>query len=327
MSDQKGTLPLIQEADLKGNCLRLNRNFTILSGDINSLQGQVAALTPATSGLAGAITKNGQVVYGTHSQRTQNASPSTLLASLFVEIDRGNVVYEAQNITAGNAQWVFVSGIYGAALAQEPTDLGVNDAGFLFFATDTRVLSRWSGSAWVLVGSSFTNPMTTLGDILYENGVPAPARLVGNLTTTREFLISQGLGVIANAPFWGILKIGDVLGLTAPAYHQINKTGTLASANIRTAGGTVLPAGTYRLNATLSVTPTGAATVGITFTWTDDRGNSVVSTGMQFSGSTAVPVYASIPIELDGTHDLTVAVTTVTGTVTYNLTVVVEQIR
>ena len=147
MSDQKGTLPLIQEADLKGNCLRLNRNFTILSGDINSLQGQVAALTPATSGLAGAITKNGQVVYGTHSQRTQNASPSTLLASLFVEIDRGNVVYEAQNITAGNAQWVFVSGIYGAALAQEPTDLGVNDAGFLFFATDTRVLSRWSGSA------------------------------------------------------------------------------------------------------------------------------------------------------------------------------------
>ena len=169
--------------------------------------------------------------------------------------------------------------------------------------------------------------MVRLGDILYENGVPAPARLVGNLTTTREFLISQGLGVIANAPFWGILKIGDVLGLTAPAYHQINKTGTLASANIRTAGGTVLPAGTYRLNATLSVTPTGAATVGITFTWTDDRGNSVVSTGMQFSGSTAVPVYASIPIELDGTHDLTVAVTTVTGTVTYNLTVIVEQIR
>lgn len=56
----------------------------------------------------------------------------------------------------------------------------------------------------------FSNPMTTLGDILYENASPAATRLPGNTTSVREFLVSQGASGAAQAPFWGTLQPADL---------------------------------------------------------------------------------------------------------------------
>ena len=67
------------------------------------------------------------------------------------------------------------------------------------------------------------SPMTTLGDIIYENASPAAARLAGNASVTREFLNQTGNGTISAAPAWGTIAASDV-----PALNQ-NTTGTAAN--------------------------------------------------------------------------------------------------
>lgn len=65
-----------------------------------------------------------------------------------------------------------------------------------------------------------SNPMTTLGDILYENATPVPARLAGNTTTTKKFLRQTGTGSGSAAPAWDTIVAADLptlSGITAPA--------------------------------------------------------------------------------------------------------------
>jgi hypothetical protein len=52
--------------------------------------------------------------------------------------------------------------------------------------------------------------MTTLGDMIYENATPAPARLAGNATATKKFLTQTGTGAISAAPGWGVIAAGDL---------------------------------------------------------------------------------------------------------------------
>jgi hypothetical protein len=59
-----------------------------------------------------------------------------------------------------------------------------------------------------------TGLMTTLGDIIYENATPAPARLAGNTTTTKEYLSQTGNGTISAAPAWAQINYADITGTT-----------------------------------------------------------------------------------------------------------------
>lgn len=117
-----------------------------------------------------------------------------------------------------------------------------------------------------------TSPMTTLGDIIYENSTPAAARLAGNTTTTKKFLTQTGNGTISAAPAWGtidlsvdggatILPIANggtgsatqnfvaVFGVTAPTGVAATDTANIQAqitAASAAGGGTVqLQAGTY----------------------------------------------------------------------------------
>lgn len=56
----------------------------------------------------------------------------------------------------------------------------------------------------------FTSPMTTLGDIIYENATPAAARLAGNTTSTKNFLTQTGTGSVSASPAWGIIAASDL---------------------------------------------------------------------------------------------------------------------
>lgn len=67
-----------------------------------------------------------------------------------------------------------------------------------------------------------TLPLTTLGDLLYEDATPAAARLAGNTSATKKFLAQTGNGTISAAPGWGTIAAGDV-----PTLNQ-NTTGTAA---------------------------------------------------------------------------------------------------
>lgn len=58
-----------------------------------------------------------------------------------------------------------------------------------------------TSSSWGTI-SGMTNPMTTLGDLVYEDATPTPARLAGNTTTAKQFLTQTGNGTISAAPSW-----------------------------------------------------------------------------------------------------------------------------
>lgn len=88
-----------------------------------------------------------------------------------------------------------------------------------------QVLTATSSTAadWQTPASGFANPMTSLGDIIYENGTPAPTRLPGNTTSAKNFLVQTGTGSASAAPGWGTIVAGDV-----PTLNQ-NTTGTASN--------------------------------------------------------------------------------------------------
>lgn len=73
---------------------------------------------------------------------------------------------------------------------------------------------------WATAGGGFTNPMTTLGDTMYEDATPTAARLAGNATAIKQFLSSTGTGSAAQAPAWSALGLSDipVIDPTATGY-------------------------------------------------------------------------------------------------------------
>jgi hypothetical protein len=90
------------------------------------------------------------------------------------------------------------------------TRLGVGVDGTILTADSAQATGiKWAVATWL------TNPMTTLGDIIYENATPAAARLAGNTTTTKKFLTQTGTGTISAAPAWSTIVAADVPDLSA----------------------------------------------------------------------------------------------------------------
>lgn len=91
---------------------------------------------------------------------------------------------------------------------------------------------------YVSSGGGFANPMTTLGDIIYENGTPAAARLAGSTSATKQFLTQAGNGSVSAAPAWGAIARAD---LPNPV-KSVTTTNTTASTDCVTlcsaSGGT-----------------------------------------------------------------------------------------
>ena len=69
-------------------------------------------------------------------------------------------------------------------------------------------------------------PMTTLGDTLYENATPAPARLAGNTSTTMAGYTQTGTGSLSAAPGWTLYAGGGASPLSATV------SGSLAQSQI-----------------------------------------------------------------------------------------------
>ena len=51
-------------------------------------------------------------------------------------------------------------------------------------------------------GGGFANPMTTLGDMIYEDSTPAANRVAGNTTASLECLLQIGDGTFSASPYW-----------------------------------------------------------------------------------------------------------------------------
>jgi hypothetical protein len=70
------------------------------------------------------------------------------------------------------------------------------------------------------------SPMTTTGDIEYESAANTAARLAGNTTGTKNFLISTGSAGSATAPAWGLIAAGDLPAGTTSTKGALQLDGT-----------------------------------------------------------------------------------------------------
>ena len=141
----------------------------------------------------------------------------------------------------------------GSAAAPSAISLGTN----LSFAGS--VLNATGG------GGGMTNPMTTLGDVIYEDSTPTAVRLAGNTTSTNKFLTQTGTGVVSAAPAWNTIAVGDVPALPASKITS----GAIAT----TQGGTDL--GSLTANAVML----GAGTAAVQFATTGTAGRILIDLG------------------------------------------------
>jgi hypothetical protein len=87
------------------------------------------------------------IQYGLHITRVQTAAASVPDGALYYETDRAGVVYQARMV-ASTEQWVVAGGIMWSTSGVQPTDLGGQDAGFVYAAAGPS-FSQWNGTAWV----------------------------------------------------------------------------------------------------------------------------------------------------------------------------------
>lgn len=117
---------------------------------------QAGGSTPLVlTGLPGAAV---QTLVGTHATRLVTTASAYALGTGFVESDR-NYLYVVETVSGVNT-WVLVAGVYVAALASRPSDLGVNDHGAMFFSTDGFTQYTWDSNAslWKTTGGALEQP-------------------------------------------------------------------------------------------------------------------------------------------------------------------------
>jgi hypothetical protein len=93
-----------------------------------------------------------------------------------------------------------------------------------------RVNSGGTGYEW-FTPDYLSNPMTSLGDMIYGNAAGAPLRRSGNITTTKMFLSQTGDGTTSAAPQWATAVTS--VAMTVPSAFAVSgspitTTGTLA---------------------------------------------------------------------------------------------------
>jgi hypothetical protein len=64
------------------------------------------------------------------------------------------------------------------------------------------IINGGTGQSTATAAYNALSPMTTLGDIEYENSTPGAVRLAGNTSTTTMYLSQTGNGTISAAPSW-----------------------------------------------------------------------------------------------------------------------------
>ena len=121
----------------------------------------------------------------------------------------------------------------GAACATASSPLTTKGDIWVYSSVDTRlpvgtngqVLSansaQTTGLQWI---SALTNPMTTLGDIIYGGAAGAATRLAGNTTASTLCLVQTGTGSISAAPSWS-----SCAGSTSTALSSVSAASTNAT--------------------------------------------------------------------------------------------------
>ena len=82
--------------------------------------------------------------------------------------------------------------------------------------------------------SGLTNPMTSLGDLIFGGLSGYPTRLPGNISTIKKFLVEVGDGTISSDPTWGFIDGEDLADVNVDAMSS----GSATLGQVPTANGT-----------------------------------------------------------------------------------------
>jgi hypothetical protein len=182
--------------------------FTLFSDQLNYVGGTNIDVTGLTISLTGTVAPTnggtgvntvttGDLLYGSGTNTWGKLPKGTAYRSLIMDASATNVEWNAVALNQSNA----VSGALGA------TNGGTGQSTY------------------------------TLGDTLYSSAANTLAKLAGNTTTTKKFLVQTGTGAVSAVPSWDVVNGADVNG---------NITGSAGSvANALTAGTYLTSGGTF----------------------------------------------------------------------------------
>lgn len=123
------------------------------------------------------------------------------------------------------------------------------------------ISSGGTGQTTSIAGFNALSPVTTLGDLIYGDGVNSNTRLAGNTTATKRFLTQTGNGSVSAAPGWNAIVDGDVpSALTGKTYNGLNLTANATGFSV--SGGTTAKTLTVNNNLTLSGTDGSTLNIG-----------------------------------------------------------------
>jgi hypothetical protein len=236
----------------------LTANQTItLSGDVTGSGATAISTTIANNVVT--LAKMAQVSTDTYLGRTTalTGNVESIAMAALTKTDDTNVTLTLGGTPATSLlKAVSLTLGWTGTLAVARGGLGVGTVTGILIGNGTSAVSAVAGTASQLLRRNagntayefFTatymdNPMTTLGDIIYTNATPAPTRLAGNITTTKQYLSQTGTGTVSAAPAWATIAGADITGAALTSVNDTNVTitlgGTPATALLRAASITL----------------------------------------------------------------------------------------
>jgi len=177
--------------------------------------------------------------------KTGSTAPTTSGTTKMVITDTNGLLSFADIPFGGSGEANTASNLTGTGIGIFKDKSGV-DLRFKRLKAGTGISITDNTDSVTIANTGMSNPMTTLGDIIYENSTPTPARLAGNTTTTKQFLSQTGTGSISAAPVWDQVNLADVHGTNFQIPYGNTSGNTLtSSSNLVYSGGNVVNTGGF----------------------------------------------------------------------------------